>query len=174
MRLHEDRVYNIALRMSGDPDEAADMTQDCFLRVYSALRGFRGEAAFSTWLYRIVTNVCLDHLKRRSRRKEVSPAEEAPDPVELAADPGDRVDDSVARRQRQAAVQAAISSLPEHQRSTLVLYDLEGFSYEEIAKLSGASLGTVKSRLNRARLALKGRLEPVLELFWEVGSQTGQ
>ena len=175
MRIHEDRVYNVALRMSGNAEDAADLTQECFLRAFTSLRSFRGEAAFSTWLYRIAVNVCLDQLKRRARRREAEPRAEGgenADPLAGVADQGADVHASALRRERQEAVQAAISSLPEHQRTTLVLYDLEGFSYEQIAQLSGTSLGTVKSRLNRARLALKSRLEPVLELFSAMPSQT--
>lgn len=168
MQRHEQRVYNIALRMTGNPEDAADLTQECFLRLFSSLHTFRGESAFSTWLYRLVTNVCLDQLKRRSRRRETQPrpdSETGEDALERLPDPGTPVDETIARKQRQAAVQAAIASLPEHQRITLILYDLEGFSYQQIAELSGASLGTVKSRLNRARLALKNRLEALTELF---------
>jgi len=175
MRIHENRVYNLALRMSGNAEDAADLTQECFLRAFTSLRSFRGEAAFSTWLYRIATNVCLDQLKRRARRQQAEPRADGDglsDPLARVADPGADVDESILCRERQEAVQAALSSLPEHQRATLVLYDLEGFSYEQIAQLSGSSLGTVKSRLNRARLALKSRLEPVLELFSASPSQT--
>jgi len=178
MALHEDRVYRVALRISGNPDEAADLTQECFLRVFTALPGFRREAAFSTWLYRIVTNVCLDQLKRRARRREVQPSpaqgEEQTELWERLPADGERPDEGLIRQQRQQAVQQAIATLPEHQRAVLVLYDLEGFSYEEIAEMVDTSLGTVKSRLNRARLALRNRLEPHMELFPEVSSQTDQ
>jgi RNA polymerase sigma-70 factor (ECF subfamily) len=160
------QVYNLAYRMVGDPDDADDVAQEVFLRVHRAIKSFRGSSSFTTWIYRVATNVCLDELKRRKRRPalaEWSEQEEAavdPSPAGLG-DP----EATALRRERQDLVQRAIRSLPEAQRAVLVLYDLQGLSYDEIAEALGASLGTVKSRLNRARVALKSKLARHLELL---------
>jgi len=133
--------------------------------VFKAIRRYRRGAAFSTWLYRVVMNACLDELKRRQRRPVplsavVEPDAHPPEQADPSADPL-----AIAQqRERQAAIRRAIASLPAHHRAVLVLCDLQGMSYEEAAQVIGARVGTVKSRLNRARLALKDRLEPVMEL----------
>lgn len=161
-------VYNTAYRMLGDSDSAADATQTAFVRAYRSLGRFRGTSAFSTWLYRIVCNVCLDSL--RSRRSDVVSLdvdhEDDGDPHELSlpdttGEPGAHAEQS----ERQQAVHRALGQLSEDYRLVLALYDLMGFSYDEIADILQVPLGTVKSRLNRARLALKDVLAPDMELF---------
>jgi len=163
---HGQWVYNLAYRMIGDRDEACDIAQEALVRAFAAIKRFRRGSSFSTWLYRVTTNVCLDEIKRRQRRPppasslitdEAIPAD-APDPA-----PG--VEERVQRRERHEVVHRAIASLPVHHRLPLVLYELQGCSYEEIATITGANVGTVKSRLNRARLALKEALQPHLELL---------
>lgn len=153
-----DRLYNLCLRLLGHPEDASDVAQAAFVRAYVSLSEFGGRASFGTWLYRIAVNCCLDHLKRRRRRPEVALTEEIPADLD---DPNERL----AARDRQRLVRAAIRELPKHQRAVLVLYDLQGLSYEEIAVVIGANVGTVKSRLNRARLALRDKLRPYMELL---------
>jgi RNA polymerase sigma-70 factor (ECF subfamily) len=158
-------VYNLAYRLTGNPDDAEDVAQEAFVRVFKAIRRYRRSAAFSTWLYRVVTNVCLDELKRRGRRPvPMSQSGDADSDPPEAADPMADPAEIAERRERQAVIQRAIASLPRQQRAVLVLCDVQGMSYEEAAEVLGAKVGTVKSRLNRARLALKARLEPVMEL----------
>jgi len=158
-------VYHLAYRMTGDPDDAEDVAQEAFVRVFKAIRRYRRGAAFSTWLYRVVMNACLDELKRRQRRPVPLSAVVEPDaPPPEQADPSADPLAIAQQRERQAAIRRAIASLPAHHRAVLVLCDLQGMSYEEAAQVIGARVGTVKSRLNRARLALKDRLEPVMEL----------
>ncbi|NCO33010.1 MAG: sigma-70 family RNA polymerase sigma factor [Armatimonadetes bacterium] len=170
MEMHETQIYNLAYRMIGNREDAADLTQDAFIRAFHALPRFRGGSAFSTWLYRIATNVCLDHIKKYRRQKsKMTPSQiRTADQEELdlldelgdsSLDPQEVLD----RREQQKAVQSVISTLPEHQRAVLVLYDIQGESYEEVAQILDISIGTVKSRLNRARLALKSRLETLRE-----------
>lgn len=164
----EKRVYNLALRMTGNAEDANDLAQEAFVRVYTALPGFKGESSFSTWLYRIVTNVCLDELRRRGRQSVVSldqpvSGEEGP-LARQTADPADGPLDRLERAEVRAAVQHGINQLQPDHRAVLVLRDLQGLSYEEIASALGCSLGTVKSRLNRSRLALRDRLAAA-ELF---------
>ncbi len=169
VRVYEKKVYNLAYRMSGNHEDANDLSQEAFLRVFQSLKDFRGQSSFSTWLYRVVSNVCLDELRQRGRRLTVSIdepvssdkgetmqrqlADNAPPPDELAE-----------RREVREVVQAAIGELSEEYRVVIVLRDLRDLSYQEIAEVLDCSLGTVKSRLNRARLALKEKLSQ-LELF---------
>jgi len=167
------RVYNLAFRLLGNADDAQDVAQDAFLRVYHALPRFKGNAAFSTWLYRIVVNVCQDEIKRRKRRpmlfSVVDNEEDKPDCSSLATT-GDTAEEALLRRERTAMLQQAIAMLPESFRLVLVLYDVQGFSYGEIAEILKINVGTVKSRLNRARNVLREKLSPARELFGVTGS----
>jgi len=161
-------VYSTALRLTGDPELAADATQDAYVRAYNSLAGFRGQSAFTTWLYRIAVNVCLDHLRRRTRQPRslptagTNPEDTAPLPLAAAAPTPQQ---ETERHERQRLVQEALLRLSDDHRTVLVLFDLSGLTYEEIAQVTGVPLGTVKSRLNRARLALRDELGPHLELF---------
>lgn len=159
---YERKVYSLAYRYSGDPDDARDLAQEAFLKAFVALKGFRGGSSFSTWIYRITANVCLDAMRSRRRRPTVSLDRplaagdgdmkwQVPDG---SVDPGEVVE----RRELQAAVQRAITRLSPEHRMVLVLRDLQDLSYEEVAGVLGLNLGTVKSRLNRARLALRDHL----------------
>lgn len=166
--LYEKRAFNLALRMTGSMEDAQDITQEAFIKVYTGLRQFRGDAAFSTWLFRIVSNMCLDELRKRRRRAALSIDEPIPQPdgeisrqlADLRADPQDAVEGNDLKR----LVQQAILQLSADHRLIVVLRDLQGFSYEEIAGMLECSLGTVKSRLSRARTALRRALEEQ-ELF---------
>ena len=162
---HQDRIFSLCLWVTGDRDEAADAAQDAFIRAFRFLPKFREEAAFGTWIARIALNVARDAAKRGKRQP-------APFSTVLAEDesfdpPADlpTSEDRMVRRERQDAVRLALAGLPEPQRVIVVLFDLQGASYEEAAKILNLPLGTVKSRLNRARAALKSALEPHRELF---------
>lgn len=165
---YERRVYSLAFRMTGNVEDANDLAQEAFVRVFTALPGFKGESSFSTWLYRIVTNVCLDELRRRGRQAVVSIDQpvlrEDGALVRQTADPNGGPLDRLERTEVRQAVQLGISMLQPDHRAVLILRDLQGLSYEEIAVALGCSLGTVKSRLNRSRLALRDRLAG-MELF---------
>ncbi len=160
-------VHATAYRLTGDADLAADATQDAYVRAYTSLSSFRGSSSFGTWLYRIVVNVSLDALRRRSRAPEPLTALSEGDTrweldiVDSSPAPGDAVE----RRERRRLVFRALQQLSEDHRSVLVLFDLNRFSYNEIAEILGVPLGTVKSRLNRARLALRDAMQPHAELF---------
>ncbi|WP_373049395.1 sigma-70 family RNA polymerase sigma factor [Vulgatibacter sp.] len=154
LRLHQDRVYDLLVRMLGDKAEAEDVTQEVFLAFHRALPRFRGESRVSTWLFRIAKNHCLNRIKylgRRGASRQV-PLEDADDPA--AAEGPERPDRTLERRRTDERVQAAIAALPEEQRLVVVLREIEGLSYEEIAEVLEQPEGTVKSRLHRARLAL--------------------
>ncbi len=166
---YEKRVYNLSYRLSGNYDEANDISVDAFLRVYQAIRLFRGDANFSTWLYRIVTNVYLDRRKRQKNKQHLSLEEyielEENSVARQVEDPSPSPGMVMEGVERAELLQKAIAELPDYQRAMIVLYHKEGLAYEEIAEVMSLPIGTVKSRLNRARLVLREKLEPLKELF---------
>ena len=153
---YEKNVYNIALKMVGDPDDAADMTQETFIKAYRALSGFRGDSKFSSWLYRIASNVCLDFLRSRSRHPQVSLStvdEDDRATFELP-DMRQNPEEQLMKKLGMEAVRRGLEQLPEQQRQILVLRELGGLSYAELAQTLGLEEGTVKSRIFRARKRL--------------------
>lgn len=161
-------VYNTAYRMLGDHSAAEDATQTAFVRAYSSLGRFRGGSTFSTWLYRIVSNVCLDVLRgRKDDTVSLEITHDDEDDTQQRALPDDTAEPAanLERAERQHMVHRAISQLSDDHRVVLVLCDIAGLSYEQIAEALQTPVGTIKSRLNRARLALKDILAPQLELF---------
>jgi RNA polymerase sigma-70 factor (ECF subfamily) len=158
VRLYESRVYNLCYRMLGDRDGAADVAQDTFISAYRNLGKFRG-GQFRSWLLRIATNACYDVLRARKRRPATSlDALRQPDDDGAGfdlADQGEAPDDLALRRELGAAIQRGLAELPEDQRVVIILSDVEGMAYEEIAAVTGANLGTVKSRLSRGRARLR-------------------
>lgn len=169
VRRHYGRAYTLAYRMLGDADLAADAVQASFIRAYKGLASYRSSAAFTTWLYRIVVNVCLD-LSRRRGRDHALPLttdadEDAPAIEEHIADDDLGPEETLLRKERARAVQAALLHLPPHHRAVLVLYEIQGMAYEDIARVLSVPVGTVKSRLNRARAAFAASFSEYLELF---------
>lgn len=169
VRKYEKQVYNFAYRLTGNYDDANDVAQDAFLRVFNAIGTFRGDASFSTWLFRITTNVFLDDRKRAKAHPHTSLDEY----LELGEssvarqieDPSPTPEAILEETERVQILQSAIGSLSEDQRAVVTLYHGQQKSYEEIAEIMDLPLGTVKSRLNRARLALKEKLGGIRELF---------
>jgi len=165
---HYRSVYNTAYRMLGAESAAADATQATFLKVYEALGSFRGDASFSTWLYRITMNVCLDDLRRR-RNQPLSLTDEDDEGEQTGErdlpDESDEPARTAEQRELQRLVHEAIGRLPEDFRTVIVLYDIRGLSYQDIGEALDIPLGTVKSRLNRARNALRDEMAGHLELF---------
>lgn len=153
-RRHYRAVYHVAFRMLGRTADAEDATQEAFERAWKGIRGFRGEAAFRTWMYRIVTNICL---KKRDRARPTLPFDEALDSPEEAGTRPDRV---VEEASRSAALNEAIGRLTPEQRVPLVLREFGGCSYEEIAGVTGISVQAVRGRLHRARLELMEAMRP--------------
>ncbi|MSO27205.1 MAG: RNA polymerase sigma factor SigM [Candidatus Nanopelagicales bacterium] len=148
---HRDRLWSVALRTTIDPEEASDALQDAFLSAFRRADQFRGDAAVTTWLHRIVVNACLDRLRRRSSR----PAASLPDNLgQTLADPGDQM----SQRETQLVIAAALANLPPDQRAAIVLVDVEGQSIQEAAELLGCPTGTVKSRCSRGRARLAEEL----------------
>ena len=164
---YQSMAYNLAYRILGNRDAAADATQDAFLSAFKAIGKFRG-GSFKAWLLRIVTNACYDQLRFKQRRPAVSldallVLESAP--VQSLTDPGESPEEYAVRQELNRAIQVGIGTLPSEQRIALVLSDVQGLSYQEIAEVTGASLGTVKSRLSRARSKLRDFLLEQRELL---------
>lgn len=157
VRAHEKTVYNLALRLVGNPQDAEDMAQEAFLKVYRSLPEFRGESKFSVWLYRIVSNVCLDHLRRQGRRPASSLTTEDEDGEKQQWDVPDESQSPerlLEQKLTREAVQRGLETLPEDQRQILLLREIRGMSYEEIGQTLDLEPGTVKSRIFRARKKL--------------------
>ena len=155
VRRYQHRVFGVALRMLQNPAEAEDIAQDVFLRVHRAIGTFRGDAKLSTWLYGIASNLCLNRLasasRTRTRHDEDALMQAASDVPDATA--------AMERTEVEAALHQAIAELPDERRIVVVLRDLEGLSYEEIAEALDLEVGTVRSRLHRARMDLKSKME---------------
>ena len=164
---YQSMAYNLAYRILSDRDAAADATQDAFLSAFKAMGKFRG-GSFKAWLLRIVTNACYDQLRLKQRRPATSLDALLvlePAPVQSLTDPGESPEEYAVRQELRGAIQVGIGILPPEQRIALVLSDVQGLSYQEIAEVTGASLGTVKSRLSRARSKLRDFLLEQRELL---------
>ena len=158
---YEKNVYNLALRMTGDPEDAADMAQDAFIKAYSSLSSFRGDSKFSVWLFRIVSNLCLDFLRSRKRRPTVSLSVENDEGEDMEfeiADESQSPETLLEQKLTREAVRRGLYSLPPEQRQILLLREIQGLSYEEIAQVLELESGTVKSRIFRARKRLSAFL----------------
>lgn len=162
VRLYEGRVYNLCYRMLGDADAAADAAQETFLSAFRNLRSFRG-GSLRSWILRIATNACYDSLRARKRRPTTS-LDAAFDPEGEQTsfdppDPGETPDEFALRQELGVAIQRSLAQLPEDQRIVVVLSDIQGMAYDEIAQIVGINLGTVKSRLSRGRARLRDLLK---------------
>ncbi len=149
---YQDRIYSLAYRITGNREDAWDAAQEAFLKAYRHLRTFRGSSAFSTWLHRIAVNAALDIVRRRPHQPPVPFEMELSDSA--ANDPGERV----VQHDVQQRIHRAIAGLPLDQRTAIVLRELHGHSYDEIAATLQIPLGTVRSRISRARETLRGAL----------------
>ena len=165
VRKHQQQVYAVAVRMLGDAGEAEDAAQDAFVRAYQALGTFRGDAKLSTWLIAIVMNVCRNRRRWWARRKRVIAGSldainpDSDEPHFQAADPGPDPSAAVQRKDQARIMLGALQTLSAMDREVIVLRDLQGHSYEEMAEMLQCQLGTVKSRLNRARWQLRAVLD---------------
>jgi RNA polymerase sigma-70 factor (ECF subfamily) len=169
VRRHKGPVFNLCYRFLGDRQDAEDSAQDIFVKVYRSLRGFRFRSSFSTWLYRISVNTCINRvgsLEYRSRKKSVQldsvvdhnysyPSMDTEVKIETPAA-------ELERKERMKLIQNAINSLPVKQKTLIVLRDIEGLSYDEITRITGLRTGTLKSRLSRARLYLREKLRGII------------
>lgn len=169
MHLYADRLYNYILRMVGNPTDAEDLVQETFLRAYQGLPNFDGRASLGTWLYRIATNLCIDHQRRRARRVPTvsySALEDSEgEPTEWDFPDHQTLNplDAALSRELEAVVEEAIQQLSPKLRTVLLLYDVEELSYKEIARVLRIPMGTVKSRLSHARAQIQKRVAAYLE-----------
>jgi RNA polymerase sigma-70 factor (ECF subfamily) len=166
VRLYQHKIYNLALRMVGDREEAKEVAQEVFVTVFKHIDTFRGEAKFSTWIYRIATNHTRNRMKYLGRRahNHTAALDDAAERELMSAQPSPmqpRIagpDAVLEGHELERIVQEGLSALDEDQREALVLREVESLSYEEIAAITGVAVGTVKSRIHRARLQLKERM----------------
>ena len=148
-------VYHQALRMVGHAEDAADLTQEVFLKVWQGLPSFQGDSTFSTWLYRLTSNACIDYLRREKRRRgSLSLDDEEWELASQLPDPAPTPQKALEQRELRQALEAGLAQLSDEHRQVLILRELNGLSYEEIAQVLSLSPGTVKSRIARARLSL--------------------
>ena len=153
-------IFALAYRVIGREEDARDVCQETFLRAFRALPGFKGQAKFSSWVYRIALNLCRDWI-RRQRRAPVLQMPEDADPLELASEAGpiESIEDLVARRELSAVVETAMALLPEEQRTAIILKEYHGMTFQEIADLQSCPLSTVKTRLYQGLSVLRRHLE---------------
>jgi RNA polymerase sigma-70 factor (ECF subfamily) len=169
---HQGTIYGLCLRMLGHPDEAEDVAQDVFVRSFQAIDSFRGDSSLGTWLYRIAINLCKNRLKYLGRRRQGSgqTVEDVPEGELLRSvagglsvgEPAPRPDEALSGNQTESLIQRALADVDPDFRELLVLRDIDGLSYAEVMAITGLAEGTVKSRLHRARLALKTAYEALL------------
>jgi len=165
---YQDMVFNTALHIMGDEDQAADATQEAFISAFRAIKSFRG-GSFKAWLLRTVTNACYDELRRKKRRPSVPLEPETDDGEEMEtprwlADPATGPEEEFEKEELAYAIQHCLDNLPTEFRMVVVLADIQGLDYKEVSKAVRVPLGTIKSRLARARL----RLRECLQGFWEL------
>jgi RNA polymerase sigma-70 factor (ECF subfamily) len=162
--LYQERVFRLLLRMIGDRAEAEDLAQEVFISIFKAIEGFRGDSQLSTWVYRVAANHCRNRIKYLSRRRkhfggEFDEENEEGKDTALAPQRPTAPDRLMEARQTESVLQAGLLALDEEQRELLVLREVEHLSYEEIMEILGLPEGTVKSRLHRARAALREHIE---------------
>ena len=158
MRDNETRIYNLTLRMTGNPEDAMDLAQEAFLNAWRGLKFFKGDSAFSTWVYRLASNACIDFLRRKKRRQDISlpmPVDEEDDSQPDIPDQRFLPERELERQELRDAVAAGLNQLSDEHRQVLVMREINGLSYQEIADVLDLEAGTVKSRIARARNSLR-------------------
>jgi len=164
MGMHERRMYAVALRMCGNPEDAQDCLQEAMLRVYRAISGFKAQSSFSTWVYRITMNTCLDELRKRKNRPNTS-LDSLLDSGWSPIDRGESPERRTMRREMRRSLMACMSELPDDMRAAVLLRDVQGYSYDEIASMLNVNVGTIKSRISRGREKLREKISARPELF---------
>lgn len=164
MEQHERRMYAVALRMCANREDAQDCLQEAMLRVFRAIKSFKGESSFATWTYRITMNTCLDELRRKKNRQNTS-LDSLLDLGWSPVDEGESPERHAMRTQMRELLVRAIAELPDDMRTAVVLRDIEGYSYDEIASMLTINVGTIKSRISRGREKLRDKLKQKGELF---------
>lgn len=174
VRRYENRLYNAAFRILGNAEEAEEVVQDTCIKLHQNIERFRSQSTFAAWIFRIAHNTCLDKLRTKTRRKGFSlfsfdpqsthdEGEDASMVVSQAADASPNPAEKLDLDEQGAVISESLRKLPETQRTVVVLHDIEGFSYQEIADIVGTNIGTVRSRLHYGRIKLRELLEPYFE-----------
>lgn len=166
---YQKKVFNIALRMIGDYEDASELAQEVFIKIFKSIRNFKEESTFSTWVYKITTNVCLDELRKRKNKRIISLDEEikhdsGESQIQIV-DPGLSPEALLEKKEIKKAVIEAIEELSPEHRIVIIYREMQGLNYEDIARIVKCPVGTVKSRINRARQELKEILKYKKELF---------
>lgn len=178
VRAYENKVYCLALRMCGSPEDAAEVAQEAFLAAWRGLPTFRGEAGFSTWLYRLASNACIDFLRREKRRRSLSMTvcldDETCERQAELPDQRSTPEQHLERQELRRAIRDGLQRLSEEHRQVLVMREVSGLSYAEIGQVLELEPGTVKSRIARARLALRKALESEGNLLEGIASVRGK
>ncbi len=169
---YEKTIYNVALRMMTSPEDAKDVSQNVLIKIYNNISHFKGDSLFSTWIYRITVNTCIDEIRKNKRRSEISIDDEDTGVGRIIQDTGSNPEQSVIESEGYNSIIEAINDLPEEYKTVITLRDIEGFSYSDIADITECSLGTVKSRISRARGKLKELLLEKGELIESSGRLT--
>ncbi len=172
---YQKKVFNIALRMMGNQEDASDAAQEVFIKIYKSISGFREESSFNTWVYRIATNVCLDELRKRKRMNVVS----TDSLIQLTdgevnvqvEDKGLSPDKILEKKELIEEVKEALNHIKHEHKQVIVLRDIQGYSYKEISSIMQCSEGTVKSRINRARNAVKDILLKKRNIYRSISSK---
>ncbi len=175
VRRYENRLFNVAIRIVGNAEEAEEVVQDTCIKLHQNIDKFKAQSSFAAWIFRIAHNTCLDKLRAKQRRKGFnlfvfdpqsthdSDGVDTAMVISQAADPTPNPAESLDMTERGEMITASLKKLPENQRTVVVLHDIEGFSYQEISDIVGANIGTVRSRLHYGRVKLRELLEPYFE-----------
>lgn len=159
--VYQKQIYNLSYRMMGNEEDACDMTQEAFLKAFKSIGRFNSKSTFGTWVYRIAVNTCIDELRKRKKVKFypiVHNDSPEGDGSKLIVDADDLPEEQMVRRETREQVQRAIDNLPKEHKVIIVLREIQGKTYKEIANVLGLNIGTVKSRISRARQSLKEEL----------------
>lgn len=165
---HEKRMFAVAMRMFGSREDAEDCLQDAMIRIYRSIATFRFQSSFATWVYRVTMNTCLDELRRRRNRPNTS-LDGLLDTGWAPTDSHDTPEQHALRTEARRSISAFIQELPEDMRAAVVLRDIQGLSYEDIAAALDTNVGTVKSRISRGREKLREKIRSKSELFDRYG-----
>ena len=164
MEIHEKRMYAVALRMCSNREDAQDCLQEAMLRIYRSIGGFKGQSSFGTWVYRITMNTCLDELRRKKNKQNTS-LDNMLDQGWSPADDSSSPEKHAIQNELRKNIADSIRDLPEDMRSAIIMRDIHGYSYDEIADVLNVNVGTIKSRISRGREKLREKLSNFSELF---------
>ena len=162
--MHEKKMYAVCLRMCANNEDAQDCLQEAMLRIFRSISGFKGQSSFSTWVYRVTMNTCLDELRKKKNKQSTS----LDGLLETGWSPSndsDTPEHHAIAKEKRVAIRSAISELPDDMRAAVVLRDIQGFSYDEISEILSINVGTIKSRISRGREKLREKIRLKPELF---------